>query len=106
VTDRALRLRILLIGLSSVLVLAGLLTGVTEGVLMLLPALLLAAVLGSGRYIGEEAIARVRRVSGPRRHSARRRAPAPAVRRAPDLMAPRGGLLLAASLATRPPPLG
>ncbi len=75
-----------------------------EGLVMLAPALAFALPLLTGRYVGERAIARVR--------SARAGAPAPrrardaaAPRRRPSLtLVPRGGLLLASSLATRPPP--
>src|SRR4051794_10408027 len=81
---------------------AAVLAGSVEGVLMLAPALLLAAALISGRYLGEETIAPVRRARPA--PSARSRARLVATIRPPARMAPRGGLLLAASLATRPPP--
>ncbi len=80
-------------------------TGLAEGLVMLAPALLLALPLLAGRYVGEDAIDRVR--------AARAAAPAPRRGRAPRAsrprpvlaLVPRGGLLLASSLATRPPPV-
>lgn len=68
--------------------------------LVMAPALALAWLVAVGAFTGERAISWVRR--------ALRRAVRPvralsAVRRAPRL-ASRGGLLLAASLASRPPP--
>jgi hypothetical protein len=71
------------------------------GLLFLAPAVLLALPMIAGRYVGAERLSRV---------AARR---APAVRESgPSLLAPRrcwrvpprGGLLIAASLAVRPPP--
>jgi hypothetical protein len=75
-----------------------------EGLVMLAPALLFAVPLLAGRYVGERAIGRVRDAragaSAPRRRST-----AAVPRRRPSLaLVPRGGLLLASSLATRPPP--
>ena len=74
-----------------------------EGLVMLVPALAFAVPLLAGRYIGERTIERVRaaRAATP----ARRRSTVAVPRRRPSLtLVPRGGLLLAASLATRPPP--
>jgi hypothetical protein len=75
-----------------------------EGLVMLAPALAFAVPLLAGRYVGERTIERVR--------AARASAPMPRPRpgvaiphRRPSLaLVPRGGLLLASSLATRPPP--
>jgi hypothetical protein len=106
VSRRATQRRTALIALGAVIVVVGLIAGAGEGVLMLAPALLLAAVLGTGRYVGEDAIARVRRAAPPRRRVARAAALVPASHRVTRRITPRGGLLLAASLATRPPPLG
>jgi hypothetical protein len=92
------------LALGSLAVAAGLLAGLSEGVLMLAPALLLAATLGTGRYVGEDAIARVRRTRSPRRRVVTAPATVPEPQRVPRRITPRGGLLLAASLATRPPP--
>jgi hypothetical protein len=75
-----------------------------EGLVMLAPALAFAVPLLAGRYVGERAIDRVRQARAtpavPRRHST-----VAVPRRRPSLaLVPRGGLLLASSLATRPPP--
>lgn len=85
------------------LALAHFVAGMGEGVAMLAPALALLATLLAGRYLGEEAIDRVRRTR--RAPSARRAGPARPVLRGAVRHVPRGGLLLASSLATRPPPL-
>ena len=67
------------------------------------PILLLLVPLLAGRYVGEERIARLARaVRIRRRRPAPSAAPA-AAHRVPVL--PRGGRLIAASLAVRPPPL-
>jgi hypothetical protein len=79
----------------------GLLGLLTPGVLMLLPALLLAGILLAGRYPGERLIARLARSRAPRRRPVGRvqipPRPAPA--------STRGGRLIAASLAGRAPPV-
>jgi hypothetical protein len=65
-----------------------------------LPALLLPALLAVRRYPGERVLAVL---SEPRRERRRR----PRSRKAParpQILMPRGGLLLARSLAVRPPP--
>ncbi len=77
--------------------------GMGQGVVMLAPALLLFLTLLTGRYIGEETIDRARRAR--RAPTRRRRSHQVAIRRAAPRRFPRGGLLLAASLATRPPPV-
>jgi len=78
--------------------------GLDVGVLFLSPAIVLLASLLSGRYVGEERLQRLAAAFRP--HARRRRPPAAApVRRPPRrLPVPRGGSLLAASLAVRPPP--
>jgi hypothetical protein len=69
--------------------------------LIALPVVLLALPLASGRYLGEERLARlVRRPPRP----ARRRDTAVARRRPRRLAGPRGGLLIAVALARRGPP--
>lgn len=77
--------------------------GLGEGFVMLVPAMLLALPLLAGRYLGERTIERARLARAlptpPRRP--RRRSPQPRPARA---LVPRGGLLVASSLATRPPP--
>jgi hypothetical protein len=70
--------------------------------LVMAPALALAWLVAIGALTGEEAVRWVRRVAArlrPRRPSALRPA-----RRAPARRPLRGGLLIAAALASRPPP--
>jgi hypothetical protein len=76
--------------------------GVPGDVLLALPALLVALPLLAGRYVGEERLARLAAAFVTRR---RRAAAVLAVsaRRSPRPL-PRGGHLIAASLAVRPPP--
>jgi hypothetical protein len=80
------------------------LSGSTDTLLFLAPALLIVAPLIAGRYPGEELIAKlvVRRSRRPRRPAV---APAP-VSRPPIARSPRGTRLLAFSRAERPPPFG
>ena len=101
---RDLRLLLALTALSVAWLLVQGVTGVPEGVAMLVPAMLLALPLLAGRYVGEEAIERARLARDPVAPG-RRRAPgrSPSLR-ATTVVIPRGGLLLASSLATRPPP--
>lgn len=79
------------------------LTGATDVLLFVAPALLIAIPLFGGRYIGEELIVRLAgRVARPRRRTAfsrNRRLPS-----APEGWRPRGARLIAFSLAERPPP--
>jgi hypothetical protein len=78
------------------------LVGVQTDVLLAAPALVFALPLLAGRYVGEEQLARLAAafVAARRRPSA---AIVPTVQRAPHDV-PRGGRLIAASLAVRPPP--
>jgi hypothetical protein len=69
--------------------------------LSLVPVLLLVAALALGRYPGEGALDRVRATRRRRRRPADVASPA-----RPPLLLIRGGLLVAASLAGRAPPLG
>ena len=80
------------------------LSGSTDALLFLAPALLIVAPLLAGRYPGEELISKLvaRRSRRPRRSAV---APAPAPR-PPVAWSPRGTRLLAFSRAERPPPLG
>ncbi|HKE15650.1 MAG TPA: hypothetical protein VKB80_12320 [Kofleriaceae bacterium] len=72
-------------------------------VLMVSPFLVLALPLLAGRYVGERRIQRlVARFAGPVRRAARRLVAR--VARAPRVLVPRGGRLVAASLAERGPP--
>jgi hypothetical protein len=75
--------------------------GMSAGLLFLAPAVLLALPLLAGRYIGAERLSRIAHARSPRRP---RRAAAGLPPRAGERLLPRGGLLIAASLAVRPPP--
>lgn len=72
--------------------------------LSLLPLAMLVGALVLGRYPGERTLARVRAAARPRpvRRAARTTARAP---RRPWAAAPRGGRLVGAAIASRPPPL-
>jgi hypothetical protein len=77
--------------------------GVPSDALIAVPALLLLLPLAAGRYVGAERLVRiVRRVAPPWRQ---RSAPSVARRRPVLRPGPRGGLLIAASLARRGPPV-
>ena len=97
--------RLLLFGLAGLTLALAALTqaGVDSDVLMALPALLFVLPLMAGRYVGEERLARLAAACVP----ARRRATGSLLttaRRMPRAL-PRGGHLIAASLAVRPPPV-
>jgi hypothetical protein len=101
VTRRDRQLLFALAGLT--LALAGLtLVGVHSDLLLAVPALALALPLLAGRYVGEEQLARLAAA-----FVAERRRPSgvltPTAGHAAHLL-PRGGRLLAFSLAVRPPP--
>jgi hypothetical protein len=88
---------------TSALLLIAALAGHPELLPYAAPLFLLAVPLLAGRYVGEERLERIR--SGLR--PARRRPPrtaAPPARRRPMALFPRGGRLIAHSLAERPPP--
>jgi hypothetical protein len=78
-------------------------TGSTDVLLFLAPALLIAIPLFCGRYIGEELIVRLakRRLRSPRRTATPSAWSLPPV---PESWRPRGTSLIAFSLAKRPPP--
>jgi hypothetical protein len=69
--------------------------------LYLVPSLLLLAVLLLRRYPGEGRLAAIAESRSPR---ARRAAPPRSSRPRPRAFLPRGGLLIGAALAVRPPP--
>lgn len=79
-------------------------TGSTQALLFLAPALLILIPLLGGRYVGEELIAKL---AGPRARRPRRQAGSRATPRpiAPSTWQARGTRLIAFSLAKRPPPL-
>ncbi len=96
--------RHLLFGLAGLTLAVAALTlvGVHSDVLLVLPVLLFALPLLAGRYVGEEHLARLAAA-----FVATRRRPAgslPTTARRSPLAVPRGGRLIAASLAVRPPP--
>jgi hypothetical protein len=77
--------------------------GLETGILFLSPAIVLLALLRSGHYVGEEQLDRLCAAwqqQPPRRRVAR--SPLPG---RPRALMPRGGRLVATSLAVRPPPL-
>ncbi len=92
----------LAITISWVAVLA--LTGSTEALLFMAPALLIAIPLLGGHYIGEELIVKLasRRDRPPRRATTSPSWPLPST---PESWRPRGTGLIAFSLAKRPPPV-
>jgi hypothetical protein len=77
-------------------------TGSTDALLFLAPALLIAIPLLGGRYVGEELIAKL--VARRSRSRARSVSPAPPAAAAPATWRPRGTRLIAFGLAKRPPP--
>lgn len=77
-------------------------TGSTDALLFLAPALLIAIPLLGGHYLGEELIAKfVARRARPRHRSA---SPTRSTPPAPATWLPRGTRLIAFGLAKRPPP--
>jgi hypothetical protein len=78
------------------------LTGVESGAMYLLPLALIAMPLVFGRYLGERRLAR--RLAVVVRYPRRRRSATVRMRRPVVALLPRGGRLIASSLAVRPPP--
>jgi hypothetical protein len=99
---RDLHLLLGLTALTLILVLVQAATGAE--VLLASPALVLALPLLAGRYVGERGIARLASRLVVRARRAVRALSARLSRRAPRVLLPRGGRLLAASLAERGPP--
>lgn len=79
-------------------------TGSTDVLLFIAPALLIAIPLFGGRYVGGELVVKLaaRRVRSRRRSAVTPTWPLPAP---PEYWRPRGAGLIAFSLAGRPPPL-
>jgi hypothetical protein len=99
-----LRMLVFLAVVAMAWMLAQSVAGLSEGFALLAPALLLALPLLAGRYLGEDVLERVRVARTARPAPPRSRVVAiPRLRRAERSVA-RGGLLLAAHLAHRPPP--
>jgi hypothetical protein len=78
--------------------------GLETGILFLSPAIVLVALLRSGHYVGEQQLDRLCAAWQQRRPRHARAARSPLPRR-PRALMPRGGRLVATSLAVRPPPL-
>ena len=99
---RDIRLLVSLAALSAVLLLAFSFGAVDGALLYAAPLALLGLPLAAGHYVGESSIERWCSA----RPVERKRTPVPATltRRGPARMLPRGGLLVAASLAERGPP--
>jgi hypothetical protein len=80
---------------------------VSGALLQLAPALLLAVALLLGRRPGEQTIERMRARLAPTARVRGRTSRAAGARRAPSLLLlPRGGRLVGAPVAARPPPAG
>jgi hypothetical protein len=94
---------VVLLAAVAVAPMALLVPGMQTGALFLAPAMVLLASLLTGRYVGEAGLDRL--VAAVRRRAPRR---APAQHRPlparPRALMPRGGNLVATSLAVRPPP--
>jgi hypothetical protein len=97
-------LLVLAVVVLAVLALSGSLDSLQTGVLTLLPAVVLAVMMLTRPYLGEQAIARLRARCPRRRRRPRTVATLGGYRR-PELDVARGGRLIAAALAGRAPPL-
>jgi hypothetical protein len=91
------------VGMGALLLLAAL-AGHPDLLAFAAPLWLLTLPLVAGRYIGEDALERLRRGRPKRRRPLASRALPRGVRRIAVLL-PRGGRLIAEALAVRPPPL-
>jgi hypothetical protein len=78
--------------------------GLETGVLFLSPAIVVLALLLGGHYVGEQQLGRLAAAWRQRRPRRGRVERSPLPRR-PRALMPRGGRLVATSLAVRPPPL-
>jgi len=98
---RALHLLLAVYLLAAAGLLVASVVGLGSGCLFLAPAVLLALPLLAGRYLGAERLSRIAQTP-----TSRRRTLPPARKpRVWGAVPPRGGMLIAASLAVRPPPL-
>lgn len=75
-----------------------------DAILIALPAFVVTLPLLAGRFVGEERIARLAAAYAARRRRPQRAATTVAATGRPRRVLPRGGRLLAAALAVRPPP--
>jgi hypothetical protein len=78
--------------------------GLETGVLFLSPAIVGLALLLGGHYVGEEQLGRLA-AAWQQRRPRRERVKRSALPRRARAVMPRGGSLVATSLAVRPPPL-
>ena len=92
------------LALAAMLVLALLVYRAGTEALLAAPLLALLAPLLAGRYLGEEKIGRLAAARATAGHTVARARRTSAPLRAPGVLVPRGGRLLATSLAVRPPP--
>jgi hypothetical protein len=99
---RDLRLLLVVCALGVAWLIAGGVVGLGAGFMFLAPALVLVLPLLAGRYVGADRLSRLARPRPQRPHTRDGSPPAPRTRL---LVPPRGGLLIASSLAVRPPPL-
>ena len=102
VPRRDLRILLALSALALAFALGQTAVGLNTGFLFMAPALVILLPLIAGRYLGEQRLARfTRSMPALRRAVPDVRLPRPAFR----TVLPRGGRLIAASLAVRPPPV-
>lgn len=94
-----------LAGLALGLMALAALGGAPDQALAFVPLLVLVLPLAGGRYVGEGSLARLGGARAPA-HRAAIAEVAPAGLGAPRVLVVRGGRLIAASLAVRPPPAG
>ena len=95
---------LVVLAFAALLVLAVLVHHAGTEALLAAPLLALLAPLLAGRYLGEEHIGRLAAARAAAGHTVARAPRTSAPLRAPGILAPRGGRLLATSLAVRPPP--
>lgn len=101
---RQQRLLVISAAVTSALLLLGAYAGHEELLAYAAPVLVLVLPLLSGRFVGEEHIARAAAGRRARPMLRLRSLAAPTARPARVLSVPRGGRLIAQSLAVRPPP--
>jgi hypothetical protein len=92
---------LLTLAVLAVLALSGAIDPLQSGALTMAPALALALAMLTRPYLGERVIARLRCSRARHRRATARQAP----RARPSAQVARGGLLIAAALAGRAPPL-
>jgi hypothetical protein len=98
------RLLIVAALVTSALLLLAALAGHPDELVFAAPVFLLSVPLLAGRYVGEGTLERLRR-KAPARRRRRSAGSGPSGLRPAAVLLPRGGRLIAAALAVRPPPL-